>query len=133
MQIDFAFLCDYADVSGKINALGIGFTTILAPELPVVHQQMHLVVQFRASVAETGRKEVSVKIIDADGIALQDDISGIVEIKSPIPGVEGTARLHVAIMNLKFLHFGDYALHVVVDNNEMHRIPFEVKQPPSTS
>ena len=30
MTVDFAFVCDYAEVGGKINAMGIGFDTIFA-------------------------------------------------------------------------------------------------------
>ena len=34
MDVDFAFVCDYADVSTKINALGIGFDSVFLPQLP---------------------------------------------------------------------------------------------------
>ena len=39
MRLDFAFLCDYADASGKVHALGIGVDNIYAPQVPARHQQ----------------------------------------------------------------------------------------------
>ena len=58
MRVDFAFLCDHAEVSGKINALGIGFDTIYARKVPVRHPYFFLVAQFRASIAEIGGEAV---------------------------------------------------------------------------
>ena len=46
MRVDFAFLCDHAEVSGKINALGIGFDTIYARKVPARHPYFFLVAQF---------------------------------------------------------------------------------------
>ena len=43
MNLDFAFICDYAEVSGKINALGIGFDTIYSPKVPAKHPLFFLV------------------------------------------------------------------------------------------
>ena len=37
MQVDFAFICDYAEATNKINALGIGFDTIMAARVPTRH------------------------------------------------------------------------------------------------
>ena len=34
MELDFAFLCDYAENAANINALGIGGTNIYATEVP---------------------------------------------------------------------------------------------------
>ena len=42
MQVDFAFICDYAEATNKINALGIGFDTIMAQKAPVKHPSFFL-------------------------------------------------------------------------------------------
>ena len=53
MDVDFGFLCDYAQqAASKITALGIGFEIIYAPNVPVRHDSMSLVTRLRASVAE---------------------------------------------------------------------------------
>jgi hypothetical protein len=65
--VDFAFICDYAEATGKINALGIGFDTIFAPNVPTKHPSFFLVVQLRASTVEAGDKQLKISLIDADG------------------------------------------------------------------
>ena len=132
MEIDFAFLCDYAENTGKVNALGIGFDSIGASQVPVRHKMMHLVAQFRASVTEAGIKNVSVKIIDADGTGVAE-ANGELNIRSPEAGVEAIARLVVAFDGVEFKRYGDYSLHLLVDDNEMKRIGFRVVEPPTTS
>ena len=67
MNVDFAFICDHAEVAGKINALGIGFDTMYAPEVPFKHPSFFLVVQVRASAVEAGEKSLEVHMIDEDG------------------------------------------------------------------
>ena len=132
MEIDFAFLCDYAENTGKVNALGIGFDTIGAPQIPIRHPLMHLVAQFRASITEAGSKNVAVQIIDADGNNVSD-AKGVINIKSPEAGVESTARLVVAFRDVEFNDYGDYSLHILIDDHEMKRIVFRVVEPPATS
>ena len=65
--------------------------------------------------------------MDADGAAVQ----GIVDFTDPADRLETTATLVVNFDNLNFEHYGPYATHVVLDGNEMHRMPFEVSQPPA--
>lgn len=133
MDIEFAFVCDYADAGAKLNALGIGFDTIYAPQVPCVHPNFHLVVQLRSSVAEAGQKDVGIRLIDADGKDVFPPLSAKMEVPQPPPGaVDTQGRLVVGFGNTKFPAYGRYALHVVVQGNEMVRIPIRVAQPPTT-
>ena len=132
MQVDFAFICDFADVSGKVTAFGIGFDSIFAVSTPCTHAQMRLVAQLRASVAELGRKEIKFVLVDADGKELLN-AGGLIEIKRASEGVDGTARLHFAMNNVQFPDYGAYSLHIIADGNELHRIGFAVVKPPSTN
>ena len=133
MVIDFAFVCDYADSGNKLSALGIGFDTIYAQEVPCRHPSFHLVAQLRASVAEAGRKDVNIRLIDADGKDVIPPISAGMEVPQPPPGaLEAVGRLVVGFGGIKFTAYGQYALHVVVQGNEMVRIPIRVAQPPAT-
>jgi hypothetical protein len=133
MTLDFAFVCDYADSVGKLSALGIGFDTIFAGNIPCVHPNFHLVMQLRASVAEVGRKDVEVRLIDADGKDVVPPLSGPMEVPQPPPGALDTqSRLVVGFAGTQFPAYGQYALHVIVQGNEMVRIPIRVAQPPIT-
>ena len=63
----FAFICDFADASGgKINALGIGFDTIYAKEVPTTHPHFYLVLKLRADAAEAGDKDIRINLIVID-------------------------------------------------------------------
>ena len=132
MEIDFAFVCDYADMGGKINALGIGFDTIFAKEIPHVHSHMHLIAQFRASITEAGRKKLTVQIIDADGASVGPSIEGEMEVRSPDVGSEAVGRLGIEFKNVQFERYGHYSLHILIDGNEVQRIGFRVAEPPAT-
>jgi hypothetical protein len=133
MDIDFAFICDYADVAGKINALGIGFDTVYLSAIPGTHRGFYLVVQFRASIVEAGQKDLAIRVIDADGGNVLAPITGQFAIPSQEGRVESVGRIAVAIQNIPFQRHGPYSLHVVVQGQEMVRIPFSVAPPPSTA
>lgn len=133
MELEFAFICDYAEPGNKINALGIGFDTIFAQKVPCVHPHFHLVVQLRSSVAEAGRKDVNIRLIDADGKDVIPPFTGTMEVPQPPPGALDTVgKLVVGFGGVNFPAYGHYALHVVVQGNEMVRIPIRIAQPPTT-
>lgn len=134
MDVDFAFICDYAESGRKIYALGIGFDTIYAQKVPAVHPHFTLVAQIRVSIAEVGDKSIVVRLIDADGDNVIPEISGSVHIPPPSPGsTESIGRLLMNFNNVKFPKFSDYSVHLVVQGNEIVRIPLKVAQPPSTA
>ncbi|MDE2768565.1 MAG: hypothetical protein OXO54_05300 [Chloroflexota bacterium] len=130
VQLDFAFICDYADSTAKVVAVGIGFDQIHAPSLPARHPRLCVVARFRAHKTEIGQKQARVVIMDADG-AETAAVQGIVDLADPVDRLETTATLVVNFDNLNFDHYGPYATHVLLDANEMHRIPFEVSAPPT--
>ena len=132
MDIDFAFICDYADVTGKINALGIGFDTIYAREVPIRPRTFYLVAQLRMSVAEAGSKDVEFHLIDADGADVIPPLRKKVEIPTPSGAFETKGRLAMAFNNIEFPRYGVYSLHLVIQGSEMVRIPLRVTQPPTT-
>ena len=134
MEIDFAFICDYAQVTGgKIHALGVGFDTIFARKVPAKHPMFHLVVQLRANVTETGPKEIEVHLIDADGTNVIQPLKSKFEIAAPKSGVETVTRLAMGFNNVSFPQYGLYSLHLDVQGREMVRIPLRVAPPPQQS
>ena len=86
MDLEFAFLSDFAEESGgKLHALGIGVDTIHAAEVPARHPQLTMVAQIRYSVAEAGTHRLEVSGYDADGKEIIDRIEG----DMPLPPVTG--------------------------------------------
>jgi hypothetical protein len=130
LQLDFAFICDYADSTAKVVAIGIGFDQIHAPSLPARHPRLCVVARFRAHKTEVGRKQASIVLMDADGSEVAA-VQGEVEFVDPVERLETTATLVVNFDNLNFNHYGPYSAHILLDGIEMHRIAFEVSQPPA--
>lgn len=131
MKLDFAFVCDYAEAAVKINALGIGFDTIYAPQLPARHPHFSLVVQLRASVAEAGQKDIEVHLIDEDGKKVVPAIKGQFGLPAAKGATESTGRFVVEFGNVEFPRYGSYSVHVIVQGMEMVALPFRVAMPPS--
>lgn len=133
MDVDFAFLCDYAEVGNKIYALGIGFDTIMAPNVPATHPLLYVVVQFRAAVGEAGQKNLEVNLIDEDGNAVVPPIRQQINVPSPTAGVNSLGRLALAFRNVQFPKYGSYSIHVAIDNTQIQRLSLRVAPPPSTT
>jgi hypothetical protein len=131
LNIDFAFVCDYADVTGKINALGIGFDTIYSPTIPCKHNLFFLVMQIRASSLEIGEKEVEVNLIDDDGKSVIPPLKGKINLAKPPSGTETISRLALQFQNVEFPRYGTYSLHTLVEGHEMVRVPIKISQPPT--
>ncbi len=130
MKVDFAFLCDHAEIAGKINALGIGFDTIYAREVPARHPYFFLVAQFRASIAEMGEKELTVRLIDEDGKDLTPEIRTTLSIGQPSAGrLETLGRISIGFNNVEFPRYANCSVHAVIDGHEMIRIPLSIEAP----
>jgi hypothetical protein len=130
MQVDFAFICDYAEATNKVNALGIGFDTVMAQQAPAKHPTFFLVVQMRASVVEAGEKDFEVNIIDEDGKEIIPALKGKLNIPRPPAGLENTGRVAIRFDNVEFPKFGSYSIHVLVEEHEMVRIPLRLAHAP---
>ena len=134
MEVQYRFLCDYAQESGgKLSAVGIGTDQIYARDVPAIHPSLALVVSLRYSVAEAGTKRLQVRLLDADGhdamTMQQTDLLLAVPEGSPF----ASFRVVVAMFQLRFEAFGDYAFHLTVDGNEIARVPFAVMAPPASA
>ena len=130
MNVDFAFICDYAEVTGKINAMGIGFDTIYAPSVPTKHPSLFLVVQLRANVVEAGEKNLEVHLIDEDGKDVIPAVKGKFNIPKPTGATESIGRIAIRFQNIEFSKYGLYSIHAVIEGLEIARVPLKVSQPP---
>lgn len=134
MELDFAFICDYADAGGKLSALGIGIDTIHAAGVPVTHPQFHFVSQLRYSVAEAGQKDIAIRLIDADGVTIGTPIEASMPFPQPPQGnLEATGRIAVAFNNVTFPHFGAYAIHLLISGHEICRVALRIAEPPAAA
>lgn len=130
MDVDFAFLSDAAQESGgKLHAIGIGVDSLVSPQLPASRPLLVVVVQVRYSVAEVGPKELTVRIVDADGGNIIPPIEAQAEFGEPQPGMAGVARYVIELAALAFDAYGDYAIHVAVGGHEVANLPLSVREP----
>ena len=132
MKTDFTFICDYAEVTRKINALGIGFDTIYAPKIPCKHPHFFLVIQLRANVVEAGEKNLEVHLVDEDGNDVIPTLKGKFNIPKTSGVKESIGRIAMRFHNIEFQKYGLYSIHAVIEGLEMVRIALKVSQPPHT-
>jgi hypothetical protein len=133
VQPEFAFLCDYAEKEGKIHAVGIGWDTLYAPELPHRHPMIAFVGRVSGTAAEKGPKDISIRLLDADG----EDVGPTIDQQLPFevqPGkLKGNLEVVVQFGGIEFKKYGTYAIHLVIQGNEMASVSFEVSPPPTTT
>ncbi len=134
MNVDFAFICDYAEARDKINALGIGFDTIYASALPARHARFYVVAQLRFSTTEIGVKELNIELIDADGKDVIKPVVGQMQVNAPPPGTfESTARFTMAFDGIELKNYGDYLIRIRLEGKEIVNIPLKVIEPPKAA
>ena len=127
MRTELAFLCDSAtDDRGKLHALGIGIDTVQGDALPLTHPRFIIVCVVNYSAVEAGDKHMEIRLLDPDA---QDTVPPIEQniTFSPRPGVlDAKARIIVEVNSVTFAAAGPHAFHVVIDGNEMARLPLNV-------
>lgn len=131
MNTELAFLCDSAtDDRGKLHALGIGIDSVQGDSLPLTHPRFIIVCVVNYSAAEAGDKRMGIRLLDPDA---RDNITPIEQgiTFSPREGVvDAKARIIVEVNNVTFNSAGPHAFHVVIDGNEMARLPLNVSRRP---
>jgi hypothetical protein len=130
MHTDFAFVCDAAEATAKINALGIGFDTIYATQLPVRHPHFSLVLQLRAGPSEAGQKSIVVSLVDEDGKDTIPPVHGHFSIPRAEARAYGIGRFVMEFNSVEFKNYGSYTVAVTVEGMEVASIPFRVVPPP---
>jgi hypothetical protein len=133
LEVDFAFLCDYADQSGgKIGALGIGFDTIYAVKVPATHPVFFAVISIKFAATEAGPKQVSMHLIDEDGRDIIPPLEATINVGSPPPGfLYRHQRIALAMHGITFPRYGDYTISWLIGGQEIKSIPLKVAPPPA--
>lgn len=132
MEVNFAFLCDYADPTGpKLGALGIGIDTIFSMKVPAVHPMIYAVISISFSTTEVGPKQISMHLIDQDGKSVLPPLETTINIDPPLSGLlYRNHRIALAMHGVTFQHYGDYSIRWLVGGQEIKTIPLKVAPPP---
>jgi hypothetical protein len=132
LEVNFAFLCDYADQSGgKLTAIGIGFDTIFAAKIPAVHPLFFSVISLRFSSTEVGQKKIGMRLIDEDGQNVIPPLDATINLPPPPPGVlHRSHRMALALQNVTFKKYGSYAISWLVEGQEVKAVDLKVSEPP---
>ena len=133
MQCEFAFLCDYAEQDRKLHAVGIGWDTIYSATTPAKHPMMCFVARLKGTAAEKGSKDISIRILDADGEDVISPIDQQLGFEVQPPKLTGYLNIVAQFGGVDFKKYGSYAIHLVVQGNEMASVPFEVSLLPTTA
>lgn len=133
MEVNFAFLCDYADLSGsKLAAFGIGIDTIYARNVPALHPLLFAVIGLRFSTVEAGQKQIGIRLIDADGKNVIPPLDGTINVEAPPPGyMHRTHRIALALRNMTLPRYGDYSVSWLVSGQEVKQVALKVAPPPT--
>ena len=134
MKVEYAFLCDYADSSNKLTAVGIGIDSLYAKAVPAIHPQLFtvLALKFMANETRTGRA-FKMHVQDADAKDIIPPLAGNLNIQEPAEGmIYRTLRIVNGLYGLKLERFGDYQVSWLINDTEVHALHFRVVQrPPS--
>ncbi len=133
MEVNFAFLCDYANQSdGKMSAIGLGFDTIYAVNVPVRHSLFFSVISIKFSATEAGPKRVGMHLIDEDGNNIVPPLDTTINVSSPAPGfLYRNQQIALAMHGVTFPRYGDYTVSWLVGGQEIKVVPLKVAQPPA--
>jgi len=133
MDINYAFLCDYADPSGgKMSAIGIGFDTIFTPKIPTKHPLFYAVINIRFTSTETGQKRIGMHLIDADGNDIMPPLDTTLNAEPPPPGFTyRNQQIALAMHGVTFPHYGDYTVSWLLNEQEVKALPLRVAPPPT--
>ena len=131
MEVNFAFLCDYADQSGgKMTAVGIGIDTIYTAKVPVQHSLFYSIISLKFSATEAGPKQVGMHLIDADGKSVVPPLDATINVGSPPPGLlYRNQNIVLAMRRVTFPDYGEYTVSWLVGGQEIKTVPLRVAPP----
>lgn len=130
IKLNFAHLCDMAFLSqeGKVNIIGI-FKTIFSHNLPTVHPKFSVVVSFLVSNGSQGNHGVKIRMVKSgESKSIMPDLSFNFEINDSMISKDGEMNFIADAAGVNFESYGDYEILIILDGNEIKKIPFSVTQ-----
>ena len=130
MQLDFAFVADYAQAAaGKINVIGGAFDTIWLKDVPAIYPIVSLAMRFLISPGEFNRSHsLEVIIVDADGkkLATANGQMGVGPNDAAQSWKPANVVMTLNFVNLRFDRFGSYAIEILVNGMSLKSLPLEL-------
>ena len=132
MNVEYAFLCDYAQSGNKLTAVGIGIDSIYAENVPAVHPQLFTVLAVKFTTNETRRvKAFEMHLQDADGKDIIPPLANSLNVPAPAVGMTyRTSCIVNGLYGIQFERFGDYQVSWLIDGIEAHALHFRVAARP---
>lgn len=135
MDVEYAFLADAAETppNGKLYVLGGGFDEIRAPQFPVTHSYLSLVVKLRFHPAECDRlHRLEIELWDPDGQRLGPHLK--TEVAAPrrphAPTRPSHAQIVLNMVGIQFPRPGEYAFHILVNGQHLRSVPLYLERVP---
>jgi hypothetical protein len=129
MEIEVFTLCDAAaDYQGRLNILGI-FDSIVATTLPATHPQCTIALRLRYTRTEVGEHSLVIHIVDHDGKQIMPEINGQFGLQIAGDDRSSTINLIMNMQGLVFTQYGEHAINLAIDKNEIASLPFWIRQP----
>jgi hypothetical protein len=130
LDIDFAFVCDYGDVSTqKLVAFNIGFNVLRADAVPFTHAPFYFVAQLRAEQRDAGHRTLQVRFIGSDGDIY--DIPVPIFVQQPYPDEKPVVRIAVVFPDIEFRRYGPCEVLLMDGNRVLSTVTFDVAPGPS--
>lgn len=132
MDVSLALLADYANVTadGKLNILGV-FDTMFVDRFPVIHPQLHLILQLEAHPAEAGaQKRVEIRLMTEDGqtaLSIFADMAFQRKGSSPLGEMMKNQQI-IGFQNVRFEKPGTYQFAVLVNGETKSAVTLKVQQ-----
>lgn len=127
MHVEIFSLCDAAtQQGGKLNILG-AIDSIFTRKLPASIPQCALALRVRFGLSEQGIHKVTVRFINSDGKNLVKPINGELNIRFPEGQTSLSQNLILNIQRLSIQKTGEYAIHLLIDNQQMATLPLFVR------
>jgi len=131
MNVEVMALCEAAnDSQGKLNLLG-AFDSIWARAMPAVHAACAVAIRMRFAQTESGEHRVAIHIIDEDGQMAFQPVDGKIQVNVRPEDGSAVANIVLNIHGLRFEHYGEYSVNLMVDGEEAATLPLFVRQAPA--
>jgi hypothetical protein len=130
MRVDLALLADYAEVTqrgGKLVVCGI-FDRISLGDLEAVHPHMALALKLACDPMEAPAHQVTVRLVDPDGVDVVMAMEGEVEVKAEGPG-ETSVNIILDLNLVKFGTPGPHSFDIFIDGDLAHQVPLTIEVP----
>lgn len=132
MQVTFAVLADYANVSreGKLNVMGI-FDRVFARQIPSRFPPMQLVIRLEAPVAELNTEHrIRVQLAGPDDATLFD-INGTFTPRGGPAGQPISVNHVIRLADLPLQHTGLHKALIWIDGEMEREVHLRVDEPPA--